>query len=389
MALEELEMTTVYHNPLRELLQFGQSPWLDFIDRNLLESGELARLIEAGSVRGITSNPAIFERAIAETNDYDTDIAELARAGHDALTIYETLAMADVRAAADALRALYDRSDGADGFVSFEVSPHLAWDANGTIAAARRLWAALDRPNVMIKVPGTADGLTAVATLLAEGINVNVTLLFSVARYREVLQAHAKGLQAALDAGRPVERIASVASFFLSRIDTAVDEELAGRGPAAAALRGEAAIACGRSAYHAFEEFCAAEPFRALEARGVQRQRLLWASTGTKDPSYADVKYVEPLIGAHTVNTMPLSTLHAYRDHGSPARRLPAEAALGASTLVALAAAGIDLDRVTSRLLEAGIAKFVEPYDALLRTIERRAASVVHESRSRRQKSRG
>jgi transaldolase len=373
LAMEGPHMTTGSRNPLSELVRFGQSPWLDFIDRKLLESGDLARFIESGSVRGITSNPAIFEKAIVDTHDYDDDIARLARAGHDAVAIYETLAMADVRAAADAFRAQYDDSDGADGFVSFEVAPQLARDTNGTIAAARRLWAALDRPNVMIKVPGTPEGLTAVAQLLAEGINVNVTLLFSVARYRQVLEAHAKGLQAALDAGRPVARVASVASFFLSRIDTAVDDELDRRGPPASALRGEAALACGRSAYATFEEFCAAAPWQRLESRGVRRQRLLWASTGTKDPSYDDLKYVEPLVGAHTVNTMPLATLHAYRDRGSPARRLPDEAPLGDRTLAALAEAGIDMERVTRALLEAGIKKFVDPYDALLGAIAQRA----------------
>jgi transaldolase len=366
-------MTAASRNPLRELVSFGQSPWLDFIDRKLLESGELARLIEAGSARGITSNPAIFEQAIGQTQTYDDEIARLALAGHDAVRIYETLAMADVRAAADALRAVYEGSDGADGFVSFEVSPHLAHDTAGTIAAARRIWAALERPNAMIKVPGTEAGLAAVTALLAEGINVNVTLLFSVARYREVLGAHAAGLRAALDAGRPVQRIASVASFFLSRIDTAVDAELERGDAAALALRGEAAVASGRCAYAAFEEFCATEAFRRLEARGGRRQRLLWASTGTKDPRYSDVKYVEPLIGPHTVNTMPLATLTAYLDHGAPRRHLPDEAALGPKTLAELAAVGVDIDRVTSDLLEAGVAKFIAPYDALLTAIEDRA----------------
>jgi transaldolase len=373
-------MTVQDPDPLRELLRFGQSPWLDFIDRELLESGELAGLIEAGSVRGITSNPAIFEQAIGATHAYDADIARLGRAGHDATQIYETLAMADVRAAADAFRAVYDDSDGADGFVSFEVSPHLARDARGTIAAARRLWAALDRPNVMIKVPGTGAGLTAVTALLAQGINVNVTLLFSVARYRQVLHAHAAGLRKALEAAQSVERIASVASFFLSRIDTAVDADLEHRGAVALALRGEAAVACGRSAYGVFEEFCAAEPFLGLEARGARRQRLLWASTGTKDPSYSDVKYIEPLIGAHTVNTMPLSTLMAYRDHGSPARRLPDDVPLGGKTLAGLAAAGVDLERITNELVDAGITKFVTPYDTLLRRIEERASGLRRSS---------
>lgn len=374
-----MPVTHVDRNPLRELLRLGQSPWLDYIDRALVESGELARLVESGCVRGMTSNPAIFEQAIAHGRAYDAEIARLARTGCDPLQIFETLAMADVRAAADAFRRVYDESDGADGFVSFEVSPLLAHDAAETVAAARRIWTALDRPNVMIKVPATAAGLTAASQLLAAGINVNVTLLFSLARYREVLLAHARGLRAALDAGLRIERIASVASFFLSRIDTAVDTKLdllaverRNDADALRALRGEAAIASGRCAYGELEEFCATDSFRRLAAHGARRQRLLWASTGTKNPAYSDVKYVEPLIGEHTINTMPRATLDAYRDHGQPARHLPDDVPRGKVTVSALADAGIDLERVAARLLDEGIAKFVAPYDALLRAIGRR-----------------
>ncbi|HVY66837.1 MAG TPA: transaldolase [Gammaproteobacteria bacterium] len=366
-------------DPLRELVRLGQSPWLDYIDRELIESGELARLVASGAVRGMTSNPAIFEQAMAHGRSYESAMLALARAGHDALRIYETLAMADVRAAADVFRRVYEESDGNDGFVSFEVSPHLVDDAAGTVAAAQRIWAALARPNVMIKVPATDAGLDATRQLLAGGINVNVTLLFSVERYRNVLRAYASGLEAALAGGRRIERIASVASFFLSRIDTAVDAQLERRAAANGreaeallALRGEAAVASARCAYAAFEEFCTAGPFRQLAARGARRQRLLWASTGTKNPVYSDVKYVEPLVGAHTVNTMPRATLEAYRDHGRPALRLPADVSLGNATLAALAAAGIDVADVTARLLEEGIAKFVAPYDSLLRAIAQR-----------------
>lgn len=380
MTDDPLNDNPLSDDPLRALARFGQSPWLDFIDRNLIESGELERMIAEWGLRGITSNPAIFEKAIAHTDGYDADIARLKRRGHDVTSIYESLAIADVRTAADLFRGVYEETDGLDGLVSFEVSPHLARDARRTVSEARRLWAALDRPNVMIKVPGTSEGLTAVTTLLADGININVTLLFSVERYEEVLHAHAAGLRQALDAGRRIERIASVASFFLSRIDTAVDHELerlaAGRderGAAASlALRGTAAIASARCAYGRFEAFCRSDAFAQIAARGARRQRLLWASTGAKDPSYSEIKYVEPLVGAHTVNTMPRATLESYRLQGRPSRRLPDDVARGPSELETLRRAGIDLDAVTHGLLEAGIAKFTEPYDALLLAIERR-----------------
>lgn len=362
-------------SPLRRLPDFGQSPWLDFIQRRLIESGELARLIERWGLRGVTSNPTIFEQAIAQTSDYDAEIAHLAVLGRNAVEIYEALALADVRAAADLFLPLYRDSNGADGFVSLEVSPLHARDTVGTIVEGRRLWAALARPNAMIKVPGTAEGLAAIRALLADGVNVNVTLLFSIARYCEVFETYLDAVEAVAAAGRPVERIASVASFFLSRIDTAVDAELA-RGSIAgkdvAPLRGMAAVASARIAYRVFEEIWAGDRARRLAALGARPQRLLWASTGTKDPSYSDTKYVEPLIGPHTVNTLPLATLEAYDDHGRPSSRLPGTGAEGARALAALAAVGIDVERVADDLLEQGIAKFVEPYERLLDAIERR-----------------
>jgi transaldolase len=364
-------------SPLTRLPGFGQSPWLDFIQRDLIESGELKRMIERWGLRGITSNPAIFEQAIGKTHGYDGDIARLASLGKSAVGIYEALALADVRAAADLFLPVYDGSGGTDGFVSFEVDPHLSGDAQGTIDEARRLWTTLARTNVMIKVPGTLSGLTAIRTLLAEGINLNVTLLFCVARYREVLDACLDGLEGAKVLGRPIGRIASVASFFLSRIDTAVDEELEPiaesggiRGAAAKELLGEAAVASARCAYRDFESHLSSARWRALAAHGAQPQRLLWASTGTKNPRYSDLKYVEPLIGPHTVNTLPLATLEAYHERGRPAERLVGTGESGRQTLDALARLGINLDRLTAELLEQGIQKFIEPYDRLLESIE-------------------
>ncbi len=371
-------------SPLKRLHDFGQSPWLDFIQRGLVGGGELERLVREWGISGITSNPTIFEKAIAETADYDAEIAALARKGKSAIEIYEALTLADVRAAADVLRPVYDDAGGGDGFVSLEVSPRLANDAGATIAEAKHLWVALGRPNVMIKVPGTAQGLTALRALVTEGVNVNVTLLFSVERYRDVLAAYLEGLEGAAEQGHELASLASVASFFLSRIDVLVDRELdaivqAGGEQARRAreLRGEAAIASARSAYEVFEEFCAAPRFKRVAARGGRPQRLLWASTGTKDPAYSDVKYVEALIGPETVNTMPLDTLRAYDDHGDPAPRLKGRVEAARAVLAELAGLGIDPARVAAELLDEGIDKFVKPYDSLLETIEaaRRAAS--------------
>lgn len=371
-------------SPVKRLLEFGQSPWLDFISRSLLKSGELRRMIDEWGVRGVTSNPVIFEKAIVHTDDYSAEIARLARAGNSAEQIYEALAIEDIRAAADLLAPIYRASGGTDGFVSLEVSPHLARDATATISEAKRLWSTLDRANVMIKVPGTTEGLTAIRSLLADGINVNVTLLFSIERYREVLEAHGQGLEAALAAGRPINHIASVASFFLSRIDTLIDADLdalaaasADREQEAMRLRGSTAIASARLAYEIYEQGIASERYRRLRVAGAQVQRLLWASTGTKDRTYGPIKYVEPLIGPDTVNTMPLDTLKAYHAGGQPMTRLAGHVTEARGVLATLAALEIDLDAATARLLDEGIEKFVRPYDGLLRAIEsaRSAAS--------------
>lgn len=363
-------------SPVGALLEFGQSPWLDFIQRGLLTDGELERMIAEWGLRGLTSNPVIFEKAIVHSGDYDADIEALARDGGSAEEICETLTVQDVQQAADLLLPVYEATDRADGFASLEISPHKAHDAEATIAEGKRLWALLGRRNAMLKVPATEAGLVAIRTLLGEGINVNVTLLFSVERYREVCEAHLAGLEDALAAGEDVRRIASVASFFLSRVDTMVDEELDrlaaddSRGAVAAELRGEIAIASARHAYAAFEEYFATERFQQLIEQGARPQRLLWASTGTKDPAYSDVKYVEALIGPQTVNTMPLETIRAYDDHGEPALRLTGKADDAAAKLGLLRELGIDLDEINRRLLSQGIDKFVKPYDSLIASVE-------------------
>lgn len=374
-------------SPVKALLDFGQSPWLDFIQRGLLVDGELERMIANWGLRGLTSNPVIFEKAIAHTRDYDPDIAALARDGASAEEIYETLAVQDVQQAADLLLPVYESTERGDGFVSLEVSPHIANDAHATIAEAQRLWTSLGRRNVMIKVPATRQGLVAMRALLARGINVNVTLLFSVGRYRDVLQAHLEGLEAAIESGKDAARIASVASFFLSRVDAVVDAELdrlpnrAGEGANAGSPRGEAAIASARLAYALFEKFAATARFRKVAAQGARPQRLLWASTGTKDPAYSDIKYVEALIGPQTVNTMPLETLRAYDDHGRPALRLTGHTDDAAASLARLRELGIDLDEVAEALLSQGIDKFVRPYDSLIASLEgaRRSALAMSE----------
>ncbi|MDE3157071.1 MAG: bifunctional transaldolase/phosoglucose isomerase [Acidobacteriota bacterium] len=372
-------------NPLLTVGTLGQSLWLDFIRRSLLTSGGLQRYIDEDGVRGITSNPSIFEKAITGSHDYDEAIAQMVRAGRDASEMYETLAVEDVRHAADLFRPLYDRLEGRDGFVSLEVSPRLAHDTAGTIGEGRRLWAAVDRPNVMIKVPATREGLPAIRQLIADGVNVNVTLLFGLDRYRDVLDAWLGGLEARIAAGGSPERVASVASVFLSRIDVLVDPQLdalaaAGgeRAGRAGHLRGQTAMASARLAYQIFKEAIASPRFAQVAARGARPQRLLWASTSTKDPAYSDVKYVDALIGPDTVNTLPVETLEAYRDHGHPAARLESDLGDARRTVGTLRELGFDLDAITTRLETEGVAKFEAAFDRLLAALEgrRRAARV-------------
>lgn len=361
-------------SPLKRLGSLGQSVWLDYIQRQLLTDGELARLIAEDGVSGVTSNPAIFERAIGAHREYDEAIARLAGKGMDAAGICETLTIEDVGRAADLLQPTYDGTDARDGYVSIEVSPHLAGDTEATVREALRIRDRLDRPNVMIKVPATPAGIPAIRRLVGQGVNVNATLLFSVARYREVAHAYAEGLAERAQAGGPVGRVASVASFFLSRIDSLVDKRLDALGtPEAAALRGRAAIACARLAYQEFKALARKPRWKDLARQGARPQRLLWASTSTKDPTYSDVKYVEALIGPETVNTLPPETIAAYRDHGQPAARIEEAADEAGEVVDRLDAAGIDLAAVALALEHEGVQKFVEPYDKLLGTIEDKA----------------
>lgn len=361
-------------NNLSTLKSIGQSVWLDYLSRNLIDSGRLQRLVTSG-LGGVTSNPAIFEKAINGGNDYDTRIHELGKAGHDPETIYRTLVVADIAAAADILRPVYEASESTDGFVSLEVSPHLAHNTAGTLTEARELWQAVNRCNVMIKVPGTHEGLPAVSALIEEGINVNVTLLFGLDRYGEVYEAYMEGLEKRARAGHSLDGIASVASFFLSRIDTVVDPLLdQAANPEAGGYRGQTAIACAKLAYRHSRSVLAAPRFQDLADQGAQKQRLLWASTGTKDPDYADTHYVEPLIGPETVNTLPEETLEAFIDHGTARETLADGVDAAEQLLQRLPAFDIHLDAITRQLEEEGIRKFTEPYDQLLHSIAAKAA---------------
>lgn len=359
-------------NPLRALRELGQSVWLDDIRRAWIRSSVLARWIAEDGLAGVTSNPAIFEKAIGGSTEYNAEIRRLARVGRDPGQIYEALALEDVGGAADLFLPLY-RQEQADGFVSLEVSPHLADDTNGTLSEARRLWRALDRPNVMIKVPGTAAGIPAIRQLLAEGINVNVTLLFGVARYGEVVEGFLAAMEQRAAGNEPVAEVASVASFFVSRIDTWVDERLDRiASPASRHLSGQAAIACARLAYAKYRNWSRSPRWHRLAELGARPQRLLWASTSTKNPSYEDTKYVEALIGPDTVTTMPLVTFDAYRDHGRPALRLEAGRDDARAVVEALARLGVDLEQASRELEREGVRKFVQPFDELHATLARR-----------------
>ena len=360
-------------NPLMRLKALGQSVWLDYIQRGMLQNGDFSRLVDQDGVCGVTSNPAILEKAIAHHNDYDDAIVQYAASGRSTVDVYEALALADVRQAADLLRPVYEQTHGADGYVSLEVSPHLAYNTDATIEEGLRLWQAFDRPNAMIKVPSTREGLAAVRHLTAAGVNINATLLFSGERYREVAEAFIAGLEARVAAGESIDNIAAVASFFMSRIDTLVDKALDARDtPQARQLRGNTAIACAKLAYQDFKTFYVGPRWEALAAKGGRPQRLLWASTGTKDPGYSDILYVDELIGPATVNTLPVATLDAYRDHGQPALRLEEGVAQAQAHMAELASQDIDLAAVSDELEKDGVQKFIDPFEQLLATIGKR-----------------
>jgi transaldolase len=370
-------------NPLLKLITCGQSYWLDNLTRAMIMSGDLERRVREEGLRGVTSNPAIFHKAIAGSEDYDSQIRELASAGKDVAEIYEKLVVADVRDACDVLRPVYDASQGVDGFVSLEVSPHLAHDTEGTMLEARRLFQAVRRPNLLIKIPGTLEGIRAIEEMLYEGMNINITLLFAIERYEAVAEAYMRAFERRLAQGKGVDRVASVASFFLSRIDVLTDELLGElmkkkANPSAERLLGKFAIANAKLAYKSFKGMVAGKRWRALEEKGARVQRLLWASTSTKNPRYSDVYYVEPLVGAHTVNTMPNETIAAFADHGRIVKDAVESGVDEARQVLAvLKSLGIDPDRVTDQLLREGVQKFIEPFDKLLGTLAEKRREIL------------
>jgi len=363
---------------LDKIHQLGQSVWLDNLSRQILNSGELEQLITDKGVRGLTSNPAIFQKAISGSDAYDEAIEKLANDGLERIKIYEKMAIEDIQRAADLFRPVYDASGGEDGCVSLEVQPSLVYDTQGTIDEARHLWKAVNRPNVMIKVPGTKEGLPAITQLLSEGININVTLLFSVERYREVTEAYLKGLEQRLEKGESIRHVVSVASFFLSRIDVMVDPMLQDvidnkpdQAEKAKSVLGETAIANAKQAYKVFEEAFSGERFQKLAEQGGRKQRVLWASTGNKNPDYEELRYVHPLIGPDTVNTMPGDTLDILLEKGEEPTNQVAEGMDQADQVMAtLEELGIDMEKVTDDLEKEGVDKFEKPFNQLLDAIE-------------------
>ena len=376
---------TMGSSPLLDLQQMGQSVWCDSISRSLLDSGELRRMIAEDGLRGVTSNPSIFEKAISGGTDYDREIRTMARAGFSAERIYEVLAIKDIQGAADQFGALFEATGGGDGYVSLEVSPHLAYRTRDTVEEARRLWQAVARPNVMIKVPATPDGMPAIRQLLGEGINVNITLMFSMEHYLQVAEAYLQGIETLAACAHPVPA-ASVASFFVSRVDSVVDKllqerELRAGTPAererCRKLLGRAAVANTRLVYQKFREIFSGSRFLRLKQKGFRVQRPLWASTSTKNPRYRDVLYVEELIGPDTVNTMPLETLSAFRDHGVVRATLEENPDDARQTWVRLQALGIDMNAVTLKLQEDGVKLFADAFDRLLASIQSKQQAVL------------
>jgi transaldolase len=363
-------------NRIKQLFrEEGQSAWQDDISRDMLNEGSIRTAIEEIGIRGLTSNPTIFEKAIAAGSAYDEEIGGLLERDLDAHAIFETVAVRDIQGATDLFRTIYESSEGGDGFVSIEVSPLAARDPAVTTADARRLWSAVDRPNLMVKIPGTVEAVPIIQQMLTEGININITLLFSVAAYERVARAYISALAARQAAGQPIDRIASVASFFVSRVDTLVDklldEKIAATGDATQkgwlqSLKGKAAIANAKIAYQSFERLFSGAEWDSLAAAGADVQRPLWASTSVKNPAFPDTMYVDELIGPHTVNTMPRPTIAAFLDHGTVARTIDKDLSGAYKTMEDLAAAGIDIDAVTTQLEDEGIASFAKSYDSLL-----------------------
>lgn len=372
---------------LHDLYDAGQSIWLDYIYRAMLHNGDLERRIREDALMGMTSNPTIFEKALAEGSEYDAQLAT-APAEHTPWELFEMIATDDVRRACDLFTPVYEQTEGKDGFVSIEVSPGAAHDVEETIAEARRLWSMVDRPNVMIKVPGTTEGTRAVRQLISEGINVNITLLFSLDAYRTIIDAWMAGLEARVAAGQPIEKLASVASFFVSRVDTEADKRIDAMLPNASpddaeklkALKGRLAIANAQLAYALFTESVASSRWKALADKGARVQRPLWASTSTKNPAYRDVRYVEELIGPDTVNTLPPATLEAFKDHGVVRRTVDADIATARAVVAELDRLGVSLDDITKVLLREGLASFAKSFDSLLAGLEAKTRALAHAS---------
>lgn len=378
----------IKENPLKRLEHFGQSVWLDYIRRSLLSSDEFRRMLSEDGLKGMTSNPTIFEKAIDGSNDYDVQIDRLIDDGKDVDEIYEAISIADIQRAADVLRPLYDKAGAGDGYVSYEVSPLLANDTDGTIAAARRYFKTIGRPNVMIKVPSTPAGLPAVEQLISEGVNVNVTLMFSMQHYDDVTEAYIRGVERRLKAGQPVDRIGSVASFFVSRVETLadkrLDEKLRGKpDEEITALKGKAAVANTRLVYQRFKEIFYGKRFAELKAKGGHVQRPLWASTGTKNPAYSDIKYVQELIAPDTVNTMPPATMDAFRDHGDPRVTIEDDLDKAHATVQCLKAIGIDLIQLGEELQKEGVELFAKSFDDVRAAIRRRREGAVQRTKNR------
>ena len=381
-----MEMDTA--QSLQQLATLGQSLWYDYISRELLDNGEFERLIRDDGIKGVTSNPAIFAKAVAGSDIYTAALQAAGMQGLTTLEAYEELVLADIRNAADCLRPVFEGTARRDGYASLEVSPHLAHDAAATVQEARRLWQVLDRPNVMIKVPATPAGLTAIGTLLTEGININVTLLFSLPVYRQVANIYVQALEQRAANGDDSSTVASVASFFVSRIDTSFDKlvnALIARGALHDVetdlniLRGRVAISSAKIAYQYYQEIFTGDRWDALAARGAATQRLLWASTGVKNPAYADVRYVEELIGPETVNTVPLDTLQAFRDHGVAAGCLEQDVDVARHIMDNIRQLGLPLENITDRLLEDGVNIFIKAFDALLAVVEQQRSTVSGE----------
>jgi len=364
-------------NPLIQLEQFGQSIWLDYIRRDLITSGELSKLIESDGISGMTTNPAIFEKAISGSHDYEQEIGEMIKQEYDSKAIYEAVCIKDVKMAADEFKPLYDRTDGNEGFVNIEVNPHLAHNTESTIEEAKRLWTAIDRPNVMIKIPATPEALPAITQLTTEGINTNATLLFGLPRYREVAEAYIAGIELRAKTGESLNHVTSVASFFISRVASLVDpmeKILLARDSEqdyfTTYMKGQTAIATAQLAYEMYKGIFGGDKFRKLALQGTRPQRLLWASTSSKNPEYSDVKYIEALIGENTVSTVPPQTLMAYREHGHPEARIELNLGQARSLMEELSVLGIDLNMITRELEAEGLKKFCSQYDSLLAILE-------------------